>query len=152
MDKELPLSVTLEVRDHCLCLHLQRAARAIARLFDEALRPLELSHGQFSLLISLNRPQAPRLGEVANLLALDRTSLTANLKPLERRGLLCVEADPEDKRGRRLRLTRKGRNLLKRALPVWRETHAALDTLMHDGSGNSLRADLLTLAFAPVPR
>jgi len=73
------------VRDTCLCLHLQRAARAVARRFDEALRPLGLTSGQFSLLMSLNRPQPPTIGHVAGVLAMDRTTLTANLKPLVRR-------------------------------------------------------------------
>src|SRR5437660_11372104 len=84
----LPFEVTITVRDTCLCLHLQRAARAIARRFDEALRPLGLTNGQFSLLMSLNRPEPPTIGAVAALLAMDRTTLTAALKPLERRGLV----------------------------------------------------------------
>ena len=82
MDERLPLAVTHEVRDRCLCLHLQRAARAVARRFDVALRPVGLTNGQYSLLMSLNRPQPPRIGDVARLLAMDRTTLTANLKPL----------------------------------------------------------------------
>src|SRR5215831_16673773 len=57
------------VRDSCLCLHAQRAARALARRFDTALRPLGLTNGQFSLLMSLNRPGAPTIGSVASLLA-----------------------------------------------------------------------------------
>ncbi len=97
-----PFSFTLHVRDHCLCLHVQRAARALARRFDDALRPLGLTQGQFSLLMSLNRPEPPRIGDVAALLAMDRTTLTANLKPLERRGLVKVKVDKTDKRGRRL--------------------------------------------------
>ena len=84
----LPIAVTHQVRDTCLCLHLQRAARAVARRFDEALRPLGLTSGQFSLLMSLNRPEPPTIGRVAGVLAMDRTTLTANLKPLERRGLV----------------------------------------------------------------
>ena len=60
----LPFPVTLEVRDTCLCLHLQRAARAVARQFDERLRPVGLTNGQFSLLMSLNRPQPPTIGSV----------------------------------------------------------------------------------------
>ena len=79
-------ATTLMVRDTCLCLHLQRAARAVARQFDEALRPLGLTNGQFSLLMSLNRPEPPTLGAVAALLAMDRTTLTANLKPLDGAG------------------------------------------------------------------
>ena len=60
MRQDLPITVTHEVRDRCLCLHLQRAARAIGRRFDEALRESGLSHGQFSLLMALNRPDPPR--------------------------------------------------------------------------------------------
>src|SRR3546814_5126925 len=84
----VPFETTLHVRDHCLCLAAQRAARALARRFDQALRPAGLTSGQFSLLMSLNRPKPPSIGSVAALLAMDRTTLTANLKPLERRGLV----------------------------------------------------------------
>jgi len=103
---------THRVRDSCLCLHVQRAARALARRFDEALRPLALTQGQFSLLMSLNRPQPPSIGEVSALLAMDRTTVTANVKPLERRGLVQVRVDPDDRRNRRLELTASGRALL----------------------------------------
>src|SRR5512139_3794356 len=125
-----PYEITLHVRDTCLCLHAQRAARALARRFDEALRPIELTNGQFSLLMSLNRPEPPTIGSVAALLAMDRTTLTANLKPLERRGLVNVAIDKEDKRSRRLSLTVAGRKLLLKALPVWRKTHAAIERLL----------------------
>src|SRR5882757_638144 len=99
---------TLLVRDCCLCLHVQRAARALARRFDEALRSLELTNGQFSLLMSLNRPDPPAMADVASLLAMDRTTLTAALKPLERRGLVRVTRDPRDRRSRMIALTTKG--------------------------------------------
>ena len=68
------------------CVCMQRAARALARRFDELFRPLDLTNGQFSLLMSLNRAQSPSIGSVASLLAMDRTTLTAALKPLVRRG------------------------------------------------------------------
>src|SRR3954468_3876995 len=93
---DIPYETTLLVRYTCLCLHVQRAARALARRFDESLRPLGLSNGQFSLMMSLNRPELPSIGAVAALLAMDRTTLTAALTPLERRGLVEVTADPED--------------------------------------------------------
>src|SRR5437588_7540663 len=108
----LPYEVTRKVRNTCLCLHLQSAARAVARRFDEALRPLGLTNGQFSLLMSLNRPEPPTIGAVAALLAMDRTTLTAALKPLERRGLVAVTVDPADRRSRRMSLTAAGRALL----------------------------------------
>src|SRR3954451_23343773 len=93
----IPYEMTLLVRDACLCLHVQRAARALARRFDQALKPLGLTNGQFSLLMSLNRPEPPAMGPVAELLAMDRTTLTAALKPLQRRGLLEVQIDPGDR-------------------------------------------------------
>jgi len=135
---------TLHVRDHCLCLHTQRAARVLARRFDEAFRPLKLTSGQFSLLMSLNRPEAPALGQVAALLGMDRTTLSAALKPLERRKLLIVSIDAEDRRTRRLMLTRSGLTLLARALPIWLEMHAGLDASLRDP--DRLRADLRVLA------
>ena len=142
----LAFAITLEVRDSCLCLHLQRAARAVARRFDAALRPLELTNGQFSLLMSLNRPEAPSIGSVAALLAMDRTTLTANLKPLERRGLVEVTVDAADRRGRRLNLTSAGRALLVRVVPVWRRTHAALERLVAGSGADRLRNDLRVLS------
>ena len=93
-------ATTLFVRDHCVCLHLQRAARSLARRFDEAFRPLELTNGQFSILMSLNRPEPPPMGPVADLLAMDRTTLTAALKPLERRGLVRIGQNKIDRRSR----------------------------------------------------
>lgn len=131
-----PYATTLEVRDTCLCLHVQRAARALARRFDEALRPLGLTHGQFSLLNGINRPAPPPMGAVAALLAMDRTTLTAALKPLQRRGLLAVEAQG---RARLLRLTEAGAQVLAEALPIWRATHAALNAPDADGLRAALR-------------
>ncbi|MAM13606.1 MAG: hypothetical protein CML23_24755 [Rhizobiaceae bacterium] len=147
MRESLPLSVTLEVRDRCLCLYLQRAARAVGRHFDEVLRPLGLTNGQYSLLMALNRPEPPRIAEVAMVLAMDRTTLTASVKPLERRGLLKSFQDPEDKRIRRLKLTDAGLDLLERAVPVWRETHDRLEAVVADDLPR-LRENLLALTFA----
>jgi DNA-binding MarR family transcriptional regulator len=142
--EELSFEIAPVVRDTCLCLHLQRAARAIGRRFDRALRPLGLTNGQFSLLMSLNRPDPPGLGHVAALLAMDRTTLTAALKPLERRGLVRVAVDDADKRSRLLTLTPASRALLAAALPAWRHTHAAIDVLLAD-TPDRLRADLRAL-------
>ena len=125
---EVPFSTTLLVRDTCLCLHVQRAARTLARRFDEALRPVGLTNGQFSLMMSLNRPVPAGMGSVAALLGMDRTTLTAALKPLERRGLVRIAPDPADKRGRLLTLTDEGRTLLAGAVPIWESTHAAIES------------------------
>lgn len=140
----ITLETTHLIRDCCLCLHVQRAARALARRFDDALRPIGLTNGQFSLLVSLNRPKPPGMTSVAKLLAMDRTTLTAALKPLRRRGLVTITPDPADRRGRLMTLTAKGRKSLARAVPIWRKTHAAVETLLHDGE--RLRNDLRALS------
>src|SRR6266849_6023195 len=142
MIANLTLETTLLVRDSCLCLHVQRAARALARRFDDAFRPLGLTNGQFSLLMSLNRPEPPGMAAVASLLAMDRTTLTAALKPLQRRALLNIRADPADRRGRLMKLTPKGRRLLARAVPVWKSTPLAVEDLLCDGDPHRLRNNL----------
>lgn len=142
----IPFATTLLVRDTCLCLHVQRAARALARRFDEALRPVGLTNGQFSLMMSLNRPNPAAMGEVAALLAMDRTTLTAALKPLERRGLVQVTADPADRRCRRMQLTRTGMTLLAQALPVWESTHAALEAALGNADPVRFRTSLRAIS------
>jgi DNA-binding MarR family transcriptional regulator len=146
IDDTVTFQDTLRVRDCCLCLHVQRAARALARLFDEALRPYGLTNGQFSLLMSLNRPEPPQMRAVADLLAMDRTTLTAALKPLERQGLLVIAIDPADRRGRRLSLTDAGRAALAAAMPVWQKTHAEIEAQLPEGDPERLRRDLRALS------
>jgi DNA-binding MarR family transcriptional regulator len=133
------------VRDSCLCLHVQRAARALARRFDEALRRFGLTNGQFSLLMSLNRPVPPPMGPIAALLAMDRTTLTAALKPLERRGLVEIAFDLSDHRSRILTLTDKGRRLLAEALPTWKRVHEEIEQHL-PGDPDALRKGLLALS------
>lgn len=142
----VPFETTLHVRDQCLCLASQRAARALARRFDEALKPAGMTSGQFSLLMSLNRPQPPTIGSVANLLAMDRTTLTANLKPLERRGLVSLAADSKDRRSRRVMLTDAGSAALAAALPIWIDTHAAVDRALGNDRPEDLRRGLGVVA------
>ena len=143
---EISRDTTLHVRDECLCLHARRAARALARHFDVAFKPLGLTNGQFSLMMSLNRPEPARMAGVAAFLAMDRTTLTAALKPLARRGLVDVMVDARDRRSRRLALTAEGRALLARAVPIWQRGHAELDRLLPDGHPDRLRSDLKALS------
>ena len=135
---------THSVRDTCLCFGAQRAARALARRFDEVFRPLGLTNGQFSLLNALNRPSPAPLGAVARLLSMDRTTLTAALKPLERRGLVTIAGDPRDRRSHLLTLTPAGHAVLAEALPLWRRAHATLEKRL--GDPTALRRGLAVLA------
>ena len=142
LESLVPFATTLHVRDHCLCLHVQRAARSLARLFDEALRPVDLTNQQFSLLMSLNRPEPPPIGPVATLLGMDRTTLTAALKPLERRGLVVVAAGEKDRRSRLLAITPEGIALLAKAMPIWQRTHDEVDARLTDIEPARLRQAL----------
>ena len=140
MANAIPLDVVQEVRQACLCLATQRAARTLARRFDHAFQPIGLTNGQFSLMMPLNVPEPMRLGQLAAFLAMDRTTLTAALKSLERRGLVSVSLDENDHRARRLSLTEAGRETLAAAIPIWRAEHAALDVELSQANAATLRA------------
>lgn len=142
---EVSRETRTHVRDTCLCLHAQRAARALARRFDDAFRPLGLTNGQFSLMMALNQPEPPPMGRIAAFLAMDRTTLTAALKPLERRGLVEVRPHPTDRRSRVLVLTPSGRSLLAQAVPIWTETHREVEALLGEGEADRLRESLAAL-------
>jgi DNA-binding MarR family transcriptional regulator len=145
----VPVAITHHVRDTCMCLHLQRAARVIGRRFDNALREAGLSNWQFSLLMALNQPAPPPMGAVARLLGMDRTTLTAAVKPLQRRGLVEVRRDACDRRSRRLSLTAAGQATLAAAVPIWRETHRSIEqALPHP---DRLRAALREVAALAEP-
>lgn len=138
----LPAETVQHVATTCLCLHAQRAARSLARAFDTALRPLELSSGQFSLLMALNRNEPQTVGQLAQFLAMDRTSVTAALKPLERRGLVAIRTGKVDRRNRIVTITGTGVALMHQAVPVWQATHARLDAGLAQGIAERLRSDL----------
>ena len=145
MSSEPTIEFTHHVRDRCLCLHVQRTARALARRFDDVFRPLGITQGQFSLLTALNRTAPPTMGDVAGLLALDRTTLTANLKPLVRRSLVKVKVDPRDRRSRRLHLTAAGRKVVAEAAPIWRRAHAQAERLLATTGADAVREALQQL-------
>src|SRR3954454_6266726 len=146
MASHIPFETTLFVRDKCLCLHTQRTARVLARYFDEALRPAELTNGQFSLLMSLNRPEMPSIGSVESLLATDRTTLTAAIKPLERREGRQGGLGGGGKARRLLKLTPDGRKILARAVPLWLDAHAKAEAVLGERKADVLRGSLEALA------
>jgi DNA-binding MarR family transcriptional regulator len=134
------------IGDTCLCLDVQRASRAIGRRFDEAFRPLGLSNWQFSLLMTLNRPTPPTMSSLAECLAMDRTTTTGNLKPLERRGLVEVRRDEQDARVRRIVLTDAGRALLAEAVDRWRAANDAAIASLGGTDLAAFRSALRTIA------
>ena len=96
-------------------------------------------------MMPLNVSEPMKLGELATFLAMDRTTLTAALKALERRGLVQVSLDKNDHRARRLSLTKTGIETLAAAIPIWRTEHAALEAELSETNATKLRALLPTI-------
>ena len=112
--------------NECICLHTRRAARLLSRHYDEAFAPLGLTNGQYATLRILAHNKRIGLQELAERLVMDRTTLTAAMKPLERRNLVAITPDPRDRRARLIALTPAGTALLKRATSVWKEVQVSV--------------------------
>src|SRR5271154_4570130 len=135
-----------EIYDACVCLGVQRAARGVARRYDEALKPLGLTSGQFSILSSLLREGSEPIGPLGGLVGQERTTLTRNLRPLEAAGWIEAMPDAKDARVRRVRLTDKGRDLLRAAVPVWRAVQRESNSRLGEAGWATLRPLLAALA------
>jgi DNA-binding MarR family transcriptional regulator len=123
----------------CLCLAARRAARAITREFDQALRGHDLRATQFTLLAALQLAGPKSIGDLADLLSADRTTLTRNLAVAERHGLVTLRSDRNDARSRITAITTKGTRALTAALPVWRETQQRLTAEIGEQTAATLR-------------
>lgn len=106
---------------HCLSYRLRRAARTAARAYDRALRPLNLRNTQFTLLAALSIDGVQNIGEMADSLATDATTLTRNLDVLIRRGLVQEAAASGDARVRHVEISTAGQALYEQALPLWQD-------------------------------
>jgi DNA-binding MarR family transcriptional regulator len=107
----------------CICLGVRRAARAVTRAYEDALKPADLKATQFSLLAYLAEDPAASFPRITAHMAMDQSTLTRNLHPLERRGLLTVRPGT-DRRTRTITLTAKGRRLYQEVLPLWRQVQS----------------------------
>jgi DNA-binding MarR family transcriptional regulator len=108
-----------------MCANLRRATRALTQRYDEALRPLGLTITQFTILQALSFARDITQGKLGEILAMDSTTLTRTLEIMNRRGWIAKHHG-EDRRERRLRLTRTGEAERNRALPYWRSTQEKL--------------------------
>lgn len=134
----LPIETVRKIRDECLCLAAQRAARLLARRFDRLFAPLGITNGQFSMMVALSGAWKPRLGELADFLAMDQATVTSAVKTLEKNGFVQLLADEDDARVRRPQLTDAGRAILLRAEPLWRQEHGLVQQSLPDRDGPTL--------------
>lgn len=119
------------VRDNCACLRARMAARKLTRIYDKALKPTGLRITQFTLLIAIKDGRAKSVSALADLLAMERTTLLRNLKVLEDAGLVTSEPSGEG-RALSLKLTSGGRKRLHEALPYWQAAQRAVETELGD--------------------
>ncbi len=126
----------------CVCLNLRAAARAMTRAYDKALRPVGLKVTQFTILAAIHRVgSAVPIGSLAKTLSMDRTTLTRNLRPLEKLGL--VDILPEGyRRARGMVLTEQGREVLEQAIPLWRQAQTTTVNRIGDDRWAALRGEL----------
>jgi DNA-binding MarR family transcriptional regulator len=109
----------------CLCLASRRASRAITRAFDRQLRPWGIRATQFSILTNLMERGPTTIGDLAEAMGIERTTLTRNLGVVEERGWVKIGIGKEDGRSRVVSATPKGRKAVYAALPAWRRAQAA---------------------------
>ncbi len=128
----------------CYCASLRQAARSISQQYDAALRPAGLTIGQFTLLTALKQAPAARVNDLVDALAMDQTTLSRNLKLLERDGLIAA-ADSDDLRESRWGLTSKGRGKLRRAAPLWNAAQKNVEDVLGESSVRSLMSSAFRL-------
>jgi DNA-binding MarR family transcriptional regulator len=136
----------------CNNLALRKAARYLGATYDKALAPTGLRATQFNILQRLSTEDQITITSLAEMIAMDRTTLATNLKPLAREGLVTVEPSPTDRRARIVTLTADGLARMKAALPYWRTVQAEFEESFGADKAAQLRAalgDVLSTGFHP---
>lgn len=132
----------------CNCLAVRQAARQLTQLYDAALAGTGLRVTQYSILACLSRIEPATMQELADTLVMDRTTLTHNLKPLEREGLVAIHPDEGDRRVRRLQLTRTGVTTLKGARAAWKSAQDRFEGTFGTEEAAALRRQLARVVEA----
>ncbi len=148
MAADLPVALRAlcdEIAEACACAQLRRAARALTQEYDAAIRSTGLRATQLTLLVAVVSADGQPMTIVGRDLGMDRTTLTRNLRPLERSGLVRIDASPEDGRRKVLRLTRKGTRALAAAAPRWARVQAAVMARLGRRRWAALKQELASL-------
>jgi DNA-binding MarR family transcriptional regulator len=124
----------------CNCLRLRKAARRVSQIYDRHLAPHDLTVTQYSLLGHVKAHDGVGIGALAEMLVMDPTTLTRNLRPIERQGLLVMAPDTRDRRNRNLHLTEAGRQRFAAARPSWLAAQRQIDEILGAEDGARLAA------------
>jgi DNA-binding MarR family transcriptional regulator len=124
------MSSEREIIESCACHRIRTAARFVTRAYDEALRPVGLRATQLAVLLAVAAEDAMSITALAKFMGMDRSTLTRNLRPLEKEGL---------RRSRTLEITKAGRSRLREALPLWSSAQRALKRKLGDRTWDEVR-------------
>ncbi len=131
----------------CACFNIRRAARVVTQTYDDAFRPLGIRATQFSLLAATLFRGPVTIGELADATDTDRTTLTRNLRLLEKNGWVRTRPG-DDRRERVIRITPRGRAIVKRGLPVWKKTQQRVVRALGEDRFHRLLSDLRAVTEA----
>ena len=132
--------------NRCNVTALRKATRRVSQLYDAMLAPTGLRSTQRAILVNIARQGSPTMSELAAALVLDRSALNHNLKPLERDGLLRVVVDPDDRRSRRIQLSKRGEAKLRQSLEAWEQAQQRFEAVFGAKESAALRASLQLIA------
>jgi DNA-binding MarR family transcriptional regulator len=135
----------LQVAQSCAVFNLRKASRALTQFYETALRPSGLRVTQFTLMVAINLLGAITISRLAETMVMDRTTLSRNLKLLEKKGFIKI-IPGEDRRERVAVLTQLGREALGKALPLWDATQSEIV----DGLGHRRFSEMLANLIATV--
>ena len=145
------LTEYLEPAQGCVCFNIRKSARAITQLYEEALRPTGLRATQFTLLVATRVMGTATINGLAKGLVMDRTTLTRNMKPLEKQGFIRITPGKEDRREREVTLTLAGQGILSEALPLWKTVQQSVVESLGQSRVTRLMKDLsATIELAQV--
>jgi DNA-binding MarR family transcriptional regulator len=139
--KPLEMANCKEIGRTCACFKVRKAARAITKLYEEVLRPSGLRATQFSLLMATRVMGPVTVVKLAQVMVMDRTTLTRNLQILEKRGLIMIKPG-EDRREREVNLTATGMEVLTKAIPLWEEAQQRVQKGLGEERLQNLLGDL----------
>jgi DNA-binding MarR family transcriptional regulator len=134
----------------CAAFSLRRASRVVSQLYDAGLQSVGLRATQFAILVAVGKTQPVSIGKLAQITVMDQTTMTRNLAPLARDGLIEIAARGA-KREKLVRLTAKGERTLSRAVPVWRALQERFVSTLGAGKWREVRRELEMLTTAVTP-
>jgi DNA-binding MarR family transcriptional regulator len=144
-----PSTLDLNGTGHCASFNFRRTARAVTRLYDEALQEFGIRSTQFSILVGVAKNQPVPIGALADVMVVDSTTLTRSLRLLQKEGLIGI-SNRAAMRQRFLTITAKGEHLLERSLPAWRKAHERFVATIGSEHWAELRSELERLAHVAV--